>query len=69
MMTRSRFFTWSLSATEWLVLIALSASIIPMIEVLKLLQRTGDMIFVTAAYAVIDAGTPDAGGCDAPVEN
>jgi Ca2+-transporting ATPase len=35
------FKTWSLSATEWLVLIALSASIIPMIEVLKLLQRTG----------------------------
>ena len=35
------FRTWSLSATEWLVLLALSASIIPMIEVLKLLQRTG----------------------------
>jgi Ca2+-transporting ATPase len=35
------FRTWSLSATEWLVLIALSASIIPLIEVLKLLQRTG----------------------------
>ena len=35
------FRTWSLSATEWLVLIMLSASIIPMIEVLKLLQRTG----------------------------
>jgi Ca2+-transporting ATPase len=35
------FKTWSLSATEWLVLLALSASIIPMIEGLKLLQRTG----------------------------
>jgi len=35
------FKTWSLSATEWLVLLALSASIIPMIEVLKLLQRKG----------------------------
>ena len=35
------FKTWALSATEWLVLIALSASIIPMIELLKLLQRTG----------------------------
>jgi Ca2+-transporting ATPase len=35
------FKTWALSATEWLVLLALSASIIPMIEVLKLLQRKG----------------------------
>jgi len=35
------FKTWSLSATEWLVLLALSASIIPMIEALKLLQRKG----------------------------
>lgn len=35
------FKTWSLSATEWLVLLALSASIIPMIELLKLLQRRG----------------------------
>ena len=35
------FKTWSLSATEWLVLIALSASIIPMVEALKLLQRRG----------------------------
>jgi Ca2+-transporting ATPase len=35
------FKTWSLSAMEWLVLLALSASIIPMIEVLKLLQRRG----------------------------
>ncbi|MDB4938063.1 MAG: Cation-transporting ATPase, family [Labilithrix sp.] len=35
------FKTWPLSAPEWLVLLALSASIIPMIEVLKLLQRRG----------------------------
>ena len=35
------FKTWSLSATEWLVLLALSASIIPMVEGLKLLQRRG----------------------------
>jgi Ca2+-transporting ATPase len=35
------FKTWALSATEWLVLLALSASIIPIFEVLKLLQRKG----------------------------
>jgi Ca2+-transporting ATPase len=35
------FKTWALSATEWLVLLGLSASIVPMIEVLKLLQRRG----------------------------
>jgi P-type Ca2+ transporter type 2C len=35
------FKTWSLSATEWLVLLALSASIVPMVELLKLLQRRG----------------------------
>ncbi len=38
---REVFKTYSLSATEWLVLIALSASIIPMIEALKALQRAG----------------------------
>ena len=38
---RDVFKTYSLSPTEWLVLIALSASIIPMIEVLKALQRAG----------------------------
>jgi P-type Ca2+ transporter type 2C len=38
---REVFKTYSLSSTEWLVLIALSASIIPMIEGLKLLQRAG----------------------------
>ncbi len=35
------FKTWSLSATEWLVLLGLSASIVPMVEGLKLLQRRG----------------------------
>jgi P-type Ca2+ transporter type 2C len=38
---REVFKTYSLSPTEWLVLIALSAAIIPIIEVLKALQRTG----------------------------
>ena len=38
---REVFKTYSLSATEWLVLIALSASIVPVIEVLKALQRVG----------------------------
>jgi Ca2+-transporting ATPase len=35
------FQTFALAPQEWLVLLALSASIIPMIEVLKLLQRIG----------------------------
>ncbi|MDB4943050.1 MAG: Cation-transporting ATPase, family [Labilithrix sp.] len=38
---RDVFKTYSLSATEWLVLLALSASIVPMIEGLKVLQRRG----------------------------
>jgi len=38
---REVFKTYSLSGTEWLVLLALSASIIPMAEGLKLLQRAG----------------------------
>ncbi len=38
---REVFKTYSLSPTEWLVLIALSASIVPVIEVLKALQRAG----------------------------
>ena len=38
---REVFKTYSLSGTEWLVLIALSASIVPMIELLKVLQRMG----------------------------
>ncbi len=35
------FKTWSLSGMEWLLLLALSASIIPIVEVVKLLQRQG----------------------------
>ena len=38
---REVFKTYSLSPTEWLVLIALSASIVPVIEVVKALQRAG----------------------------
>ena len=38
---REVFKTYSLSATEWLVLIALAASIIPIIEAVKALQRAG----------------------------
>ena len=38
---REVFQTYALTGTEWLVLLALSASIIPMIEVLKVLQRVG----------------------------
>lgn len=38
---RDVFKTWSLTGTEWLVLLGLSASIIPLIEILKLLQRSG----------------------------
>ena len=38
---RGVFQTYVLGATEWIILIGLSASIIPMIEILKLLQRTG----------------------------
>ena len=38
---REVFKTYSLSATEWLVLIALSAAIVPLIEGLKALQRAG----------------------------
>ena len=38
---REVFQTFALSGTEWLILLALSASIIPMIEVLKVLQRVG----------------------------
>jgi Ca2+-transporting ATPase len=38
---REVFKTYSLSATEWLVLLVLSASIVPIIEVLKALQRLG----------------------------
>jgi Ca2+-transporting ATPase len=38
---REVFQTYALTSTEWLVLLALSASIIPMIEVLKVLQRVG----------------------------
>ena len=38
---REVFKTYSLSAIEWLLLIALSASIVPIIEVLKALQRAG----------------------------
>ena len=38
---RGVFQTYAMSANDWLILIALSASIVPMIEVLKVLQRTG----------------------------
>ena len=38
---REVFQTFALSGYEWFVLLALSASIIPMIEVLKVLQRMG----------------------------
>jgi Ca2+-transporting ATPase len=37
---RSVFDTYALDDTQWLILIGLSASIVPMIEVLKLLQRS-----------------------------
>ena len=36
-----RFQTFALGSYEWFVLLALSASIIQMIEVLKVLQRIG----------------------------
>ena len=39
---RGVFQTFALGGYEWLVLIALSASIIPMIEVLKVLQRSSE---------------------------
>jgi Ca2+-transporting ATPase len=38
---RSVFHTYALGSYEWIVLLGLSASIIPMIEVLKFLQRLG----------------------------
>jgi Ca2+-transporting ATPase len=38
---REVFITFALSAKEWLILIALSASIVPVFEIVKLLQRTG----------------------------
>jgi Ca2+-transporting ATPase len=38
---RGVFQTYALGSYEWLVLIALSASIVPMIEVLKILERLG----------------------------
>ncbi len=38
---REVFKTYALGSYEWIVLLALSASIIPMIEVLKVLQRLG----------------------------
>jgi Ca2+-transporting ATPase len=38
---REVFQTYALDGAQWLLLIALSASIIPMIEVLKVLQRVG----------------------------
>jgi P-type Ca2+ transporter type 2C len=38
---RGVFQTYALGATEWIILIGLSASIIPMIEILKVLQRAG----------------------------
>jgi P-type Ca2+ transporter type 2C len=38
---REVFRTFSLGSYEWVVLLALSASIIPMIELLKVLQRVG----------------------------
>ena len=38
---RDVFKTFPLSGAEWVVLVALSAAIVPMIEVLKLLQRGG----------------------------
>jgi Ca2+-transporting ATPase len=38
---RGVFDTYALGGYEWLVLLGLSASIIPMIEVLKMLQRVG----------------------------
>lgn len=38
---REVFQTYGLSTTEWLILVALSASIIPMVELLKVLQRVG----------------------------
>jgi Ca2+-transporting ATPase len=38
---RGVFQTYSLSGEQWLVVLALSASIVPAIEILKLLQRVG----------------------------
>lgn len=38
---RDVFDTYSLDGTQWLILIGLSASIVPMIELLKVLQRSG----------------------------
>lgn len=38
---RKVFHTYALSVTEWLVLLGLSASIIPALEILKALQRRG----------------------------
>ncbi len=36
---RGVFQTYALTGTEWLILVGLSASIVPIIELLKLLQR------------------------------
>ncbi len=38
---RDVFDTYALDGSQWLILLALSASIVPMIEILKLLQRFG----------------------------
>ena len=38
---RSVFQTYALTATEWLLVVGLSAAIVPMIEGLKLMQRVG----------------------------
>jgi Ca2+-transporting ATPase len=38
---RAVFRTYALSPTEWAILLGLSASIVPIVEILKLLQRTG----------------------------
>jgi hypothetical protein len=38
---RDVFKTYELSGFEWIVLVALSAAIVPMIEVFKALQRSG----------------------------
>jgi Ca2+-transporting ATPase len=38
---RSVFWTFEMTASQWLVVVALSLSIVPILEVMKLLQRRG----------------------------
>jgi hypothetical protein len=35
------FWTFEMTASQWLVVVALSLSIVPILEVMKLLQRRG----------------------------